>query len=65
MLHECGWGSQLSLGTKRVACSLGNRRCTGRTFAWAAAKSSSSKGDRRQVRALSHYPVVRPPDSAW
>ena len=34
--------SPSSLGTKGVACSLRNRRCTGGAFAWAAAKSGSS-----------------------
>ena len=33
-----------SLGTKRVACPFGNRRCTGGAFVRAAAKSASRSG---------------------
>ena len=42
MVGTCGSSSQSSLGTKRVACSLGNRRCIGGAFVWVVAKSGSS-----------------------
>ena len=44
MVGTCGSSSPWSLGTKRVACSLGNRRCIGGAFASAAAKYGSSSG---------------------
>ena len=44
MVGTCGSSSPSSLGTKRVASSLGNRRCIGGAFAWAAAKSGCSSG---------------------
>ena len=60
-----GSSSPLSPGTKMMACLLWqdemDRRgqCTGRGRVW------RFKRDRREVRALPHHPVVRPPDSAW
>ena len=44
MEGTCGLSTPSSLGTKRVACSFGNKRCTGGAFAWAATKSGSSSG---------------------
>ena len=44
MEDTCGSRTPSSLGTKRVACSFGNRRRTGGAFAWAAAKSGPSSG---------------------
>ena len=44
MVGTCGSSSPSSLGTKRIACSLGNRRCTGGAFPWAVANSGSSSG---------------------
>ena len=44
MERTCSFRTPSSLGTQRVACSLGNGGCIGRAFASAATKSGSSSG---------------------
>ena len=47
-----------------MACSLGNVRCGGGAFAWAAAKSGSSSGTAAKCEH-SYRPVMGSSNSAW
>ena len=58
MEGTCGSSSPSSLGTNRVACSLGRGLRAGRS------EVGLLQRDCRQTRALPHYTVVAPPDSA-